>query len=251
LDEYIQANLMTTANILMAANEAGVKFFVHTSSPSVVHSGQPLDGADESVPLARNPAHAYPYSKMLAERLVLAGDQPGFRTVALRPHLIWGPGDPHFLPRLWEQAKKNKLWLLKSEALVDGVYVDNAAASHVLALEKLSAGAPVGGRAYFITQGEPMTVYELIDKIVKALPPRGSLGVRGQCPARAGKLMAGLLEAVWKLFKLSGEPPITSFVAEEMTLPHWFRLDAARRDLGYAPLVSVAEGLERLAEYYR
>ncbi len=250
LDAFIQANFMTTANMLMAAREAGAKFFVHTSSPSVVHTGRPLDGVDESAPLTDNPAHAYPYSKMLAERLVLAANGPAFNTVALRPHLIWGPGDPHFLPRLLDRARQNSLWLLKSEALVDGAYIDSAALAHVLALEKLREGAPVGGRAYFIAQGEPCTASQLIARILEAAS-RGRAEVRGTLPAWLGKAGAFILERYWKIMKLSGEPPLTSFVAEELTLPHWFKLSAARRDLGFVPPLSMAEGLAKLAEHSR
>lgn len=246
LDAFIQANFLNTANLLIAAREAGVKYFIHTSSPSVAHTGEPLDGVDESAPLSHNPAHAYPYSKMLAERLIVSANQPDFRTVALRPHLIWGPGDPHFLPRLVERAKQNRLWLLKSEALVDGVYIDNAAHAHILALETLRTGADIGGKPYFIAQGEPMTAYALISKILHAAS-NGQLRVRGQLPALVGKAGAALLETAWKAFSLKGEPPITRFVAEELTLPHWFTLNAAKRDLGYAPTISMTEGLERLA----
>lgn len=248
LNEFMEANLMGTANLLMAAREGGVKFFIHTSSPSVAHTGRALDGVNESAPLARNPAQAYPYSKMLAERLVLGSDRPGFRTVALRPHLIWGPGDPHFLPRLLERARKNRLWLLKSEALVDGVFIDNAALAHILALEKLRDSAPIGGRAYFIAQGEPLTAADLISKILAAADPTGKLRVRGHLPPWLGKAGAVLAEALWKNFNLRGEPPITRFVAEELTLPHWFRLEAARKDLGYAPPVSLAAGLRKLSD---
>jgi nucleoside-diphosphate-sugar epimerase len=187
---------------------------------------------------------------MLAERLVLAANGPGFNTVALRPHLIWGPGDPHFMPRLLNRARRNALWLLKSEALVDATYIDNAALAHILALEKLAKGAPIGGRAYFIAQGEPRAAAELIGKILEAASG-GRAAVRGTLPAWLGKAGGFILERMWNLLKLAGEPPLTSFVAEELTLPHWFNLEAARRDLGYDPPVSTALGLAKLAEYHR
>ncbi|UQZ89729.1 3-beta hydroxysteroid dehydrogenase [Deltaproteobacteria bacterium Smac51] len=251
LDDFIKANVLTTANILMAARESGAEWFIHTSSPSVTHTGLPLDGVDETAPLTDNPAHPYPYSKMLAERLVLSADQPGFHTAALRPHLIWGPGDPHFLPRLVERAGKNRLWLLQSEALVDGVYIDNAALAHILAVEKMRSAAPIGGRAYFIAQGEPLTASELISKILHAVCPQRTLAVRGHIPAWLGQAAGVVLENVWKGLALSGEPPITSFVAEELALPHWFRLDRARRELGYVPPITLAEGLQRLSDHCR
>lgn len=247
LNDYIQANTMATINLLAAARRGGAGWFVHTSSPSVVHTGRPLDGVDESAPYMANPEQAYPYSKMLAEKAALAANEPGFLTVALRPHLIWGPGDPHFLPRLAAKAKAGRLWLLKSEALVDATYIDNAAQAHVLAAEKLAGGAEdVGGHAYFIAQGEPLTAADMIVKLLAAISGPEPLTVRGYLPAGLGRAAGTALEKIWKILSLKGEPPLTGFVAEELTLPHWFNLDRARRDLGYDPAVSLAEGLRRL-----
>jgi len=244
LPDFIQANFLTTLNLLAAARQSGLSWFVHTSSPSVVHTGRPLDGVDESAPyLSAGPG--YPYSKMLAERLVLASGLPA---VALRPHLIWGPGDPHFLPRLMARARAGRLFLLKSKALVDATYIDNAAWAHVLAAEKLAQGAPLSGRAYFIAQGEPLTAAAMIEKLLAAVSPPGgpALKASGTLPAWLGLAAGAFLEKTWSLFRRPGEPPLTRFVAEELTLPHWFDLSRARRDLGYQPLVSLAEGLDRL-----
>lgn len=247
LDEYIQANTVTTINVLTAARRGGAGWFVHTSSPSVVHTGQPLNGVDESAPYTANPGHPYPYSKMLAEKMVLAANEPGFLTAALRPHLIWGPGDPHFLPRLAAKAGAGRLWLLKSEALVDTTYIDNAAQAHLLAAEKLAGGLEsVGGQAYFIAQGEPLTAADMILKLLAAISRDKPLAVRGYLPAWLGWATGSVMEKVWKVLSLKGEPPLTGFVAEELTLPHWFNLDRARRELGYNPAVSMEEGLRRL-----
>ena len=244
LPDFIQANFLTTMNLLAAALKSGIEWFVHTSSPSVVHTGRPLDGVDESAPYLET-GPGYPYSKMLAERLVLAANLPA---VALRPHLIWGPGDPHFLPRLAAKARAGRLFLLKSRALVDATHIDNAAWAHVLAAEKLAAGAPIGGRAYFITQGEPLTAGAMVEKLLAAVSPPGGprLKVAGYLPAGLGLALGAVCENAWRILRRSGEPPLTRFVAEELTLPHWFDLGRARRDLGYEPLVSLDEGLARL-----
>jgi len=244
LPGFIEANFLTALNLLTAARQGGLEWFVHTSSPSVVHTGRPLDGVDESAPYLKT-GPGYPYSKMLAERLILAAGLP---SVALRPHLIWGPGDPHFLPRLIARARAGRLFLLKSRALLDATYIDNAAWAHVLAAEKLAEGAPIGGRAYFIAQGEPLTARAMIENLLAAVSPPGGprLRVAGVLPARLGLAVATALEKTWSFLGRTDEPPLTRFVAEELTLPHWFDLSLARRDLGYQPLVSLAEGLERL-----
>ncbi|MDR3039033.1 MAG: NAD-dependent epimerase/dehydratase family protein [Candidatus Adiutrix sp.] len=249
LADFIQANFLTTLNLLAAARRQGLRWFVHTSSPSVVHTGRPLAGVDESAPNLTDPRHGYPYSKMLAERLVLAAAEPGFSTVALRPHLIWGPGDPHFLPRLTAKARAGRLFLPRSAALVDATYIDNAALAHALAVEKLAAGAPLGGQAYFIAQGEPLTAEAMIEKLLAAVSPPGGppLKVTARLPARLGLVAGAFLEKAWAAGRLPGEPPLTRFLAEELALPHWFNLDRARLDLGYQPRVSLAEGLARLA----
>lgn len=256
LPEYIRANTCATINLLAAARRAKVGWFVHTSSPSVAHTGLPLEGVDESAPYAEDPWRPYPYSKMLAEKLVLAADSPDFRTVALRPHLVWGPGDPHFLPRLEARARAGRLLLLKSTALVDATYIDNAAGALLTAAEKLRAGgAPaeaIGGRAYFIAQGEPLTVPDLVGSLLAAISPPGRpLTVRFLIPPWLGLFAGTALEKIWALFKFRGEPPLTRFVAEELSLPHWFNLSRARNELGYTPAISMSEGLRLLAEAAR
>lgn len=247
LNGYIEANTMTTANVLSAARRAGASWLVQTSSPSVVHNGRPMNGVDESTPYTTVERHAYSYSKMLAERLTLAADEPGFRTIALRPHVIWGPQDPHFLPRMIKRAKSGRLWLMKSHALMDATYVDNAAYAHLLAVQKLAAGADIGGRAYFISQGEPRPCIELMAEILKAASG-GKLRINGFVPPWFGRAAGMLMENLWRWLPLKGEPPLTTFVVEEMILPNWFKLDRARQDLGYKPLISTEEGLRRLAE---
>ncbi|MDR1045588.1 MAG: NAD-dependent epimerase/dehydratase family protein [Candidatus Adiutrix sp.] len=255
LDDYLQANLVGSFNVLEAARRGGAAWLVGASSPSVVHSGRPLDGVDESAPYAARPERPYAYSKMLAERMILAADQPGgFRTAALRPHLIWGPGDPHFLPRLKAKAAAGRLWLLKSTALVDGTYIDTAAEAFLAAagLFRAGRGDVIGGRAYFVAQGEPLTAPDLISRILQAVSPPGqSLKASGLLPAWLGRAGGSVLERAWYLLRLKGEPPLTGFVAEELSLPHWFRLDRLKRDLDFKAPVSLAEGLERLRQHSR
>jgi nucleoside-diphosphate-sugar epimerase len=167
--------------------------------------------------------------------------------VALRPHLIWGPGDPHLVPRVLERCRSGRLRFVSGPPrLVDATYIDNAAQAHLDALDRLAPGAACAGRPYFIGNDEPLPMNELLGRIIRA----GGLEI----PTRAiGPRMAYALgmtcEGVFRLFGLRHEPPLTRFVARQLSCAHWFRLDAARRDLGYAPQVSLEEGMRRLAAW--
>jgi nucleoside-diphosphate-sugar epimerase len=250
LSQYIESNAMGTANILETARQAGVKYFVYTSSPSVVHSGGDLSGVDERAPYSLDTSQAYAYSKMLAERLVLAANGPSFKTLALRPHLIWGPGDPHLLPALLDRARRKKLSLFKGGPyLVDATYIDNAARAHILALEKLASnGDSVGGQAFFISQGQPMDVAELINKLLEAA---GGPQIVPKVWKWAGRSAAYFLEWLYKALNSSQEPFITVFAFRQLTTSHWFNLDKARTLLGYEPSVTMEEGLNRLREFWQ
>ncbi|MDR1310067.1 MAG: NAD-dependent epimerase/dehydratase family protein [Deltaproteobacteria bacterium] len=246
LSTYIENNAMGTSGILAAARLEGLSFFVHTSSYSVVHSCNSLEGVTEARPYTLDPRAPYAYSKMLAEREVLMANCPGFKTLALRPHLIWGPGDPHLLPRLADRARRKKLFVFSGGPhMVDATYIDNVARAHLLALSKLIEGAPVDGEAFFVGQGQPEDLNQLIGRLLMAVnapPPRARI------PINVGKGVARIAEWFWQALDLSGEPPLTSFVVTQMSTSHWSDLGKAKRLLGYEPKISVAEGLERLAE---
>ncbi|WP_219510113.1 NAD-dependent epimerase/dehydratase family protein [Nonomuraea ceibae] len=238
--DFREVNVDGTRNVLDACAAGGARL-VHVSSPSVVHDGRDLEGVDESVPYATRFTAAYPRTKAMAERIVLAGPVPA---VALRPHLVWGPGDPHFLPGF--VANRRRLWLLgREDRTIDTVYVDNAADACVLALDRLRPGSPLCGRAYFVTQGEPCGFGEWVNALLAAA---GLRPVRRRLPVRAARAAAFVLE------RLAGvrdgwEPPLTRFLVEQASTAHWFDISAARRDLGYRPRVSMADGLARLAAH--
>ena len=246
--EYREINVEGTRNVLAACAHADARL-VHTSSPSVVHDGRDLNGVDESAPYAARFSAPYPRSKAAAERLVLsaAGTVPA---TVLRPHLIWGPGDPHFLPGLL--ANRHRMWLIgTADKTIDTVYVDNAAEAHLLALDRLDADSPVRGRAYFITQGDPCTFAAWVNALLAAA---GAPPLRRRVPARPAWLAAALLETACRLAATAGlhaEPPLTRFLVEHASTAHWFDISAARRDLGYEPRVTTAEGMARLAAHLR
>jgi nucleoside-diphosphate-sugar epimerase len=246
--DYARPNVEGTRNVLDAARTEGMSRLVYTSSPSVVFTGGDQEGIDESTPYPKRYLGAYPRTKAIAEASVLSANGPGFATVALRPHLIWGPGDHHLIPRLVERTNAGTLRRIGlASCLVDSTYVDNAVHAHLLAAERLAPGSVPAGRAYFIAQGEPTPLWDLIDRILGAieLPPTSA---RPPIPAPrwAAYGLGACGEVVHRLLRRSGEPPMTRFLAMQLTHAHWFRLDAARRDLGYAPLISLDEGLRRL-----
>lgn len=247
LAEYYEINVRGTDHVLAACEFHGIDRLVHTSSPSVVHSGADLNGVNESVPYATHFLAPYPQTKALAEQRVLAANSPRLATVALRPHLIWGPGDPHLLPRLLARARAGRLRHLgEVSKKIDTVYVDNAAEAHALALEKLAPGATIAGKAYFITNGEPAPQDAVINGLLKAagLPPETR-----RLPLGLARFLGTLLEWLYRLPGVHAEPPLTRFLVEQLSTAHWFSIAAARRDLGYTPRVSTPEGLARLSEH--
>lgn len=249
-DDYYRANVVGTENVLAACRTLQIPKLVYTSSPSVVFAGHDEAGTNESTPYPNRYLAYYPQTKAMAEQAVLKanGHQHSngsiLSTVALRPHLIWGPGDNHLVPRLVERARQGKLRRVGSGSnLVDTVYVDNATDAHLLAAQKLSPGSPAAGRAYFITNGEPVPLWDLINRMLACagLPP-----VTRSISARAAYFAGATLEAAYRLTGRTDEPAMTRFVARQLSTAHWFDITAARRDLGYQPQVNIEEGLKRL-----
>jgi len=247
--DYYRANVVGTANVIAACRAHGIDRLVYTSSPSVVFDGKDMEGVDESVPYPAHFEAHYPRTKAEAEQLVLAANGPMLATTALRPHLIWGPGDNHLVPRILDRGRRGRLRRIgKRPCLVDTLYIDNAADAHVQAADALAVGSPVAGKAYFLAQGEPKPVWEVVDRILAAgnLPP-----VTRTISPRLAYAAGRLLEQAYTLLRLSGEPPMTRFVARELSTAHWFDLSAARRDFGYHPRIGFDEGMQRLAAWLK
>jgi nucleoside-diphosphate-sugar epimerase len=252
--EYHRANFVGTHNVLAACRASGVSRLVFTSSPSVVGAGHAIEGGDESLSYPRRYLAHYPRTKAQAERAVLAANGPDLATVSLRPHLIWGPGDNHLIPRLIARAKAGRLRQVGDGSnRVDVTYIDNAAAAHLLAADRLAAETPganapgsPAGKAYFISQGEPVALWPFINRVLvlAGLPP-----VRRRIPASVAYAAGAVLEAAYKLLGRTDEPRMTRFLARQLNLSHWFDITAARQDLGYVPAVSTEEGLKRLGEW--
>lgn len=242
--EYHLTNVTGTGNVIAACRRHAVNRLIYTSSPSVIFDGRDMEGVDESVPYPIHYEAHYPRTKALAEQSVLAANDAELATVSLRPHLIWGPGDNHLLPRLVARAKAGQLRRIGSRPnLIDTIHVDNAADAHLLAAERLCPGSPIAGKAYFLSQGEPVPMWDMVNRLLDAagVPP-----VSRSIPVWLAMCLAWGFEAAHRLANNPEEPRLTRFVVRELSTAHWFDISAARRDLGYAPRISIAEGLEQL-----
>jgi nucleoside-diphosphate-sugar epimerase len=255
-DDFFRTNVLGTRALLEGSRTHGVQRFIYTSTPSVVYNGRDLAGVDESLPLTTSCPSPYPLTKAIAEREVLAANSAALRTVALRPHLIWGVGDPHLIPRMLARARAGRLRIVgNGQNRVDMVHVENAVDAHLLAESALktsnllgytTAGTGAAGKAYFITNGEPVGLWTWVNQLLQALgePPVTKSISRGAATA-----IGAACEAMWSVLPLRTEPPMTRFIAAELAKDHWFDLSAARRDLGYAPRISMATGTAELVAH--
>jgi nucleoside-diphosphate-sugar epimerase len=245
-DDFYQTNVMGTQNIIAACMQLGIQKLVYTSTPSVVHQGRQsvCGGNEQNTPYAKHFSAHYPHSKMLAEKLLLEANSPQLATVALRPRLIWGPGDTQLLPRLVTRAKAGKLRFIGGGGnKMDCTYINNVVQAHLLALDKCQISATCAGKAYFISNGEPKPIREIVNGLLQAAE---APMVTRSIPFFVAYCLGFVCEGLWHLLRLASEPPMTRFLAEQLSTEHWYDCSAAKRDLGYQPEVTMAEGLKRL-----
>jgi len=241
--DFARVNVDGTRSLLRAARAAGAARFVFVSSPSVAHTGSSLVGADAGPAEPSRARGDYARTKAAAELLALDADAPDFAVVAVRPHLVWGPGDTQLVGRIVERARAGRLPLLDSgAALIDTLYVDNAATAMVAALERVTDDG-VHGNAYVVTNGEPRPVAHLLAGICTA---SGVRPPQWHVPAAVARIAGSVVEAVWRVRPGEDEPPMTRFLAEQLSTAHWFDQRRTRRDLQWTPSVSIDQGLERL-----
>jgi nucleoside-diphosphate-sugar epimerase len=244
-EDYFRTNVMGTLNIINACKKMGVSRLVYTSSPCVVFNGKKnLEGIDESAPYGKDFNSSYQKTKTTAELIVLVANSDQLATVALRPHLIWGPGDKNLIPRLVERARKRQLKIVgNGKNIIDHVFIDNAAKAHLQAADHLAPGSVAAGKAYFISNDEPYPIGVMINRFLQVygLPP-----VRMHVPVFLAYFGGWFFENLYTILKLKSEPLVTRFLAYELSTSHWFNISAARRDFGYKPEISFDKGLELL-----
>lgn len=250
-DEYYNINTLATERLIEACRKNQVPYLVHCSSPSVTFDGKHQSGIDESVPYPTRWLCHYPHTKALAEQAVLAAHEPGkLATVALRPHLIWGEGDPHLIPRVIDRCLKKRLLCIGSgKNLIDTVHVDRAAKAHLLAFESLQRDPSIaGGKAYFITDGEPIECWKWVGMLLSAA---GLAVPTRRIPLQVAYALGGVMEAAFKMAGKNEEPPMTRFVAKQLGLDHYFSIGAARRDLQYQPDVDRSAILDSMQPWMK
>jgi nucleoside-diphosphate-sugar epimerase len=241
-EEYYRTNVIGTENVTKACRANGITKLIYTSTPSVVFEGSDICGADETKPYSQKFYNYYSQTKTIAEQMVLKANDKNLCTVALRPHQIIGPDDPHLVPRLVNAAKLGRLKIVGTgKNLVDVTYIQNAVDAHVQAFEKLSPQSPLAGQAYFIGQERPVVLWDFINEILLRhnLPP-----ITRKVPGRIAFNIGLFFECWYRFFRIKGEPPMTRFVALQFSRSHYFSHQKAKKDFGYEPKISIEQALD-------
>ena len=248
-EEYYRTNVVGTQNVLDACRANNIPALVYASTPVVVYQKDDLCGVNERTPYARDFLCDYAQSKTIAEKMLLAANSIALKTIALRPHLVWGPGDTHHIPRLLGQARCRQLKRVgDGHNLVDVTYIDNAVDAFILAAENLHGPASGAGKPYFISQGEPVNLWNWLNKFFRRLDIPI---VEESIPFQKAYLMGMLMEKAFPLARMKREPCMTRFLAVQLAKSHWFSIENANRDLGYFPKVSTAEGINTILQWVK
>ncbi|RME98900.1 MAG: NAD-dependent epimerase/dehydratase family protein [Chloroflexi bacterium] len=248
-ESFYGPNVTGTQNVIAACRRHAIPKLIFTSTPSVVANGQNRSGVDESTPYPERYQSYYAHTKMLAEKLVLNANCPELLTVALRPHVIFGPRDTQIIPRLVARARAGKLFRVgDGRNKLDVTYIDDAARAHLQAADALRPGSAAAGSAYFISQDEPVNLWDFVNDLLVRLdiPP-----VERAIPLGAARAVGGVLEFIYRTFRLSGEPRLTRFLADELALDHYYNISRAKRDLGYRPQLTIEQAVQKTVAYFR
>ncbi len=247
--DYYAVNVLGTLNVIAACREQGVENLVYTSTPSVVFDGQSLEGVDESVPYARKPLCHYAATKITAEQQVLLANGDRLRTTAIRPHLVWGPGDTNLIPRLMARGRAGELRIIgNGHNLVDIAYIDNVVHAHLLAAANLARAATGAGRPFFIGQQEPVHLWSWINELFGRMDVPE---VTARLSPGKAKAAGWIMEKVYGILQREDEPPMTRFLAEQLALSHWFNKTNAEKILGYTEQVSTSQGVDCMVRWLK
>jgi nucleoside-diphosphate-sugar epimerase len=247
-EPFQKINIDGTKNVIKACRKNSIRKLIYTSSPSVVFdpSKKNHKTLDESAPYPEKFLDHYTQTKAEAEKIVLDANSIELATVSLRPHLIFGPEDTNLIPRLIERAKKGKLFIVgDGKNIVDFTYVENAALAHLLASKKLAPNSEISGKAFFITNGEPMPAWDFVGKLLEGMnlkkPSR-------KIPLRIAYALGAIFETSYKLLNIKREPLMTRFLATQLANAHCYSIKNAKTFLGYEPKTSIDTGLQLVVE---
>ncbi len=245
-ESYYQTNVVGTQNVIAACQDLGISKLIYTSSPSVTFKGADERGVDESVGYAEKYLTPYPQTKAIAEQAVRNANSTKLQTVALRPHLIWGPGDTNLVPRVVSRKRAGKLKIIgDGKNLVDHTYVTNAADAHIQAYEELCGQGRCVGKAYFISNGQPVGMAEMLNRILDAA---GEQPVTKHIPVPIAYVAGYILETIYRILGRKDEPIMTRFVAKQLSTAHYYDIAAAKNDFGYDPKINLDQGMALLAQ---
>lgn len=249
-DSYYQVNTVGTEHVIAAARAQAVKLLVYTSSPSVTFDGTNQANIPEDVPYPSSWLCHYPHSKALAEQAVIAANgQDNLATCALRPHLIWGAKDPHLIPRLFERGKAGTLRIIGDGAnLVDMVHVTNAAHAHLCAIEALSNNPASHGKAYWVSQQDPVNCWDWLNDLLLAA---GVPTIKKSISSRTAYVAGTVLEVVYTALRMRREPRMTRFLAKQLSMDHYFDNSRAQELLGYFPILSNSQAMDMFKQAIR
>lgn len=238
--DFQKTNVDSTQRLVAIAQALKIPRFVYTSSPSVIANGKDLKNVDERQPYPEKFHANYPRSKSLAEKIVLRANSNDFKTLSLRPHLIFGPGDSNLIPTILKKALDGRLKIIgQGKNLCDFSFIEDCVNAHLLAMNALSDNSNAAGRAYFISQGDPYPLWDFINQILIA---NNVAPITKRVSASIALPLASLIEKVSLV--LNKEPPLTRFLVEEMSTDHYFDISAAKKELKYTPRYSVSDGIK-------
>lgn len=241
--QFFSANVTATRKILTACQSYHIPKLIYTSTPSVVFSQKPISNGTEALPYVQNEFSPYAKTKSIAEKEVLKAHMPGkLQTIALRPHLVWGKGDPHLLPRVIQRHRAGKLKIIGDGTnKVDLTHIDNVAHAHICAMQAMQKNENLGGKPYFISQDEPVYLWDWLNQLFQLLelPPLSQ-----SLNFKTAFLIGSGLESLWSILNIKNEPPMTRFVACQLAHDHWFSIKSAERDLVYKPVKRMNQAMD-------
>lgn len=238
-EQFWQANVEGTQQLLSAAREAGVRRFIHIGTEAALFYGQHMRDIDETYPYPKSSPFLYSATKAIAEQRVLAANTSGFTTMSIRPRFVWGPGDQTILPALTKMVAANRFtWIDGGRALSSTTHIANLVQAVTLALTHGH-----GGNAYFVTDPGTVTLREFLTAL---LATRGLTPPNKSVSAGSAQFFAATIETIWRLFGIKSDPPLTRFTAAMMSHDCTIKCDKAARELHYVPAITREQGLAEL-----